>query len=314
MRKQLIGRGIMNLGIVGLAILLLLATACTVRERDITAYATKSPQQLDGEVVIGAILDVTGASARYSENVQNGLELARQEVNRVGGINDKELKILIEDERCDQKIGMSAAQKLITQDHVSVIIGPICSSTSMAIAPIAEQAKVIMITPVSSVPALKYAGDYIFRNRESGDIHSIKAAEFAYQELGARTAAVLYINLENGLAYKDIFKKHFEELGGRIVAEETYEKGALDFRTQLLKIKASKADVLYLAGQAHEEAVKQVKEFGMTQQVLGPITMESPELINIAGDAAEGIIYSYPSFSPDSKEQHIAEYAKKYEA
>jgi len=265
------------------------------------------------EVSIGAIQALTGESSPHGLRVKQGIDLAVEDINLAGGINGKPLRIIYEDSACNQPKGVSAALKLIGEG-IPVIIGPTCSSVSMAVAPLAEEARVIMITPVSSVPALKDAGDYIFRNRVPGGPHGILMAEFAINELGAKTAGVIYINLDNGVGYKDAFVERFEALGGDVRVVEAYEKGTLDFRAHLAKIKNANPDVLFLAGQAHENAVKQAAELEVESQIIGPITIQSAELIDIAGEAAEGIFYSYSAFDPESSQPIVAEYQRKYAA
>lgn len=248
------------------------------------------------EFVIGSIQALTGETSKPGLETKEGIDLAVEEINNKGGINGKTLRIIYEDDKCNLKNSVNAAKKLIEIDKIKIVLGPTCSSSAMAVAPIAEENKVVMFVSTASVPALKEAGDYIFRNSLAGELHSIKMADFAFKELNAKTASILYINLDNGIGYKDAFKQRFEELGGKILNSESYEKGISDFKTQLLKIKENNPDVLYIAGQAFENSVKQAGELGMKTQLLGPITIETGDLLNIAPKEAEGLYYSSPSF------------------
>ncbi len=271
-----------------------------------------------GEVVeqstfkIGAPLALTGKVASYGENVKSGIDLAVEEINAKGGINGKPLEIIYEDTQCDSKKGVATAQKLIEIDNVSVIIGAVCSSTTLAITPLAEESKTILVIPLSSAPAIKNAGDYIFRNRVSGEVHSVKMAEFAYFELNAETASILHINMDNGVGYSNAFEENFESLGGEILGIETYEKGETNFATSLTKIKKQNPDVLYIAGSEHWHAVRQMEELGLEIQIIAPITFEAEELLEIAGDAAEGAFYSYSAFDPESDQSYFENYKRKY--
>ncbi|MBI3032786.1 ABC transporter substrate-binding protein [Candidatus Woesearchaeota archaeon] len=169
-----------------------------------------------------------------------------------------------------------------------------------------------MITPVSSAKDLKFAGDFIFRNRVAGDKFSEEIAQFAMAELKAKTAAILYINQENGITYRDAFINTFDQLGGIVVISEAYEKGENDFKTQLTKINTKNPDVIYLAGQEPEYAIKQIKELGITAQLLGPLTIETPQLLKTAGQAAEGIYYSYPLFDPYEGTEKMKQFNQLY--
>lgn len=249
-------------------------------------------------IVLGALLPLTGGSAIAAEYSKQGYDLALAEINKKGGINGRLVAIDYEDTECKAEKAVSAAQKLITQDRVSVLLGPVCSSDAMAVAPIAEKNKMVMLVSVASTPKLKMAGDYIFRNRNSGEKDSYVMAEYARNTLQADTAAIFYINLDNGVGYMKSFKERFEKLGGEIAAAESYEKESRDYRTQLTKIKASNPDVLYLAGQEDQGLIiKQVRELGITVPLLGPVTMQNDEILQDAGEAAEGIVFSSP-FDP----------------
>src|SRR3989338_3637199 len=115
-----------------------------------------SEQQITGQVIdqdsndlitIGVIQSLTGSGAQQGNNAKQGIELAVEHINQQNGINDRKLQMMYDDEKCDAKTGLSIAQKFIEVNNVSVIIGPGCSGTSMAVAPLAEQKKVIMIKP-----------------------------------------------------------------------------------------------------------------------------------------------------------------------
>jgi branched-chain amino acid transport system substrate-binding protein len=265
-------------------------------------------------ITIGSIQALTGETSWYGQNQKNAITLAIDDINRVGGINGKKIEVIFEDSACDENRAISAIKKLTQQQGLKVILGPTCSGEAMAIAPIAESANVIMMASVPSILELKHQGEYIFRNRVPGGPYSKKIAEFSIQRLGAKTAAVLYINLHNGVGYKDEFVGRFQELGGKILVSESYEKGDIDFRTQLTKIKSQNPDVIFIGGQAYERSVKQARELGINTQIIGPITIEGPQLIEIAGTAAEGIYYSYSKFDPENLDPISAGYQRRYEA
>ena len=246
---------------------------------------------------IGAIQPLTKGSAAVAEEVKAGIDFAVEEINLNGGVNGKKLEILYEDDECDQRLAISAFEKMTSVDGLKIIIGPTCSSNVISVAPLANEKKVIILTTVASTPKITEAGDYIFRNTPSGRDISISIANFAYNNLRARTASSLYINLDNGADFKNEFAKRFVELGGKVFNEESYEKADTDFRTQLTKVKNQNPDVIFLAGQInHGLAVKQAREMGIQTQIIGPTTMQTPDFLTAAGSAAEGVIYSAPKF------------------
>lgn len=260
---------------------------------------------------IGAIEDLTKQSAIHGNNARSGIELAVQHINEQGGIGGRPLKVLFEDEQCDPKMAVAATRKLV-QAGVPVILGPTCSSSALAIAPITEEAGIVLLASVPSTPHLREAGGSVFRNRAAGDADGKKMAEFASEELDAMTAGVIYVNLDNGIGYKNAFEKRFEDLGGTIVLSLPIELDQTDFRTELLKVKDEGPDVLFIASQTGHLVVKQAGEIGIESHLIGPITMETPEMLSVAGDAAEGIYYSHPAFDPLSGEEIVQEFQQEY--
>ncbi|RKZ20523.1 hypothetical protein DRQ23_08955 [bacterium] len=153
---------------------------------------TKEPEVIK----IGAILVLTGPDAKAGQSAREGIELAVNEINSAGGIKGNLLEIVYEDDAGDPAKAVSAAKKLIDIDKVPAVIGPMWSSSVLAVAPIAEKKKVVILSPTASAPSITKAGDYIFRNTYSDVFEGTKAAEFAYKKLGLKQAAVTYINID----------------------------------------------------------------------------------------------------------------------
>lgn len=274
-------------------------------------YLNKNKKTSEQTVTIGSIVPLTGETAIHGIRVKHGIELAVEEINRTGGIDGKKLEVSYEDSQCDPAKATASAYKLLSEG-IQVLLGPQCSSEAMAVAPIAEENKILMFASIASVPALSNAGDYIFRNSESGSMHGTQMADFVYKKLNIKTVAILYINLDNGIAYKDSFKDTFESLGGKIVAIESYEKGNTDFRTPLTKIKIAKPELIYIGGQAAEHAIKQIKELGIDSKIASMNGIEVPELWQVAGDAAEGVYFTSSAFDPLNKNPQIQSFVKEY--
>jgi len=278
-----------------------------------------------GEVVkeevikIGVVLPLTGTAANYGIDTKKGIDLALEEINKEG-VNGKKLELIYEDDKCQSKESLSVFEKLIHIDGVKVIVGHVCSASAMAAAPLAEQNRVVVISPGASTPDLKYAGDYVFRTRQSISKESETLAELAYDLLNMRRIAIIHINDDYGLGAKKVIEKRFEELGGEIIAIENYEKSSTDFRTQLTKVKALNPEAIIIVTFIEDGAnlAKQARELGITTQILSTIGIESPDTIEIAGDTVEGIIYVRPAFDVKSEDPTIKEFVnnfrKKYDS
>lgn len=273
----------------------------------------KKNQNGANPIRIGAILPLTGSSARYGKWIQEGLDLALEQINPNGGINGRRLEIIYEDDQAQPASAASAMQKLVNIDKVPCVFGSWASSSVLAQAPIAEQAKTVLMAEAIS-PKIRDAGDYVFRIQPDARYYLKELVPFVFNQLRARTAATLFVNNDFGVDQAAVFKAEFERMGGKIVAEESYLPDTTDFRTQLTKISAVKSNVLFLPGYAEVGTIlKQASELGLSCKFVGSVPTENPDLISIAGAAAEGIIY--PShFDPDSPDPTVQAFQKAYAA
>lgn len=268
------------------------------------------------EIKIGAILPLTGDGAKYGEEARNGIDLAVEEINAKGGVDGRKVRIIYEDDQGTSTAAVNAFNKLVTVDKVPVIIGPMYSSTTLAVAPIAERAKVVVLSPSASSPKVTQAGDYIFRNWPSDVYEGGEMAKFAHERLGLKRAAILTVNLDYGIGLTEVFSKEFTDLGGQVVVVEKYEQGATDFRTQLTKIQATNPDGLYLPGYYTEIALIliQAKELGINVQFLSCVGFDNPKSLELAGEAAEGVIFARPAYDPESKAEPVASFVQSFKS
>lgn len=267
-------------------------------------------------IKIGTVLPLTGTEASWGQDAKEGIDLAVEEINSNGGIDGKKIEIIYEDGQCKPEPAVTGAHKLINIDNVSIIIGEICSSATLAIAPIAEESRVILISPGSASPKITQAGDYIFRNWITDAFTGKKIAQLTYNDLDYKEIAVLYINNEWGVGLKDVFEEEFKNLGGEILISEGFEQDAKDFRTQLIKIKAKNPKAIFIPVYYIEAGLilKQTEELGIEAQFLSGDAIEKPEFIEIAGDLAEGVIFAAPFYDLESEEENIKNFVNKYKS
>ena len=264
------------------------------------------------EIKIGFIGPLTGDVAVVGEPVKDAVVLAVEEINAAGGIDGKQVRVIYEDGTCNGKTATTAAQKLISVDKVQFIIGGLCSAETLAIAPIAEAANVVLMSPASTAPKIKDAGEYIYRVVPSDAGQGAEAALYLAGK-GYRDIAILNVNDEWGVGLTGAFKKTAETGNLRIVAEETFEPRATDMRTQLTKIKEKNPDAIYMPAFPAEAAVilKQAKELGITAYIMGTDASKDDSVIEGAGISAEGFVVLLPGV-PDSPE--VKSFNENFEA
>jgi len=265
-----------------------------------------SRRPTEEEVIkIGAILDLSGPAVSDNLKIKKGIELAVDEINSEGGINGRKVEISWEDDKCDAKEGVSAIHKMLSLYKFPVIIGGSCSSVTLAIAPIVKENKIVLVSPYSTNPQLTDAGDYVFRTVPSDIFEAGLEAEFAVKNLGLERVGILYVNNDYGKGLADIFSSQIEELGGEVLIKEPYNLDSSDFRSHLVKIKNKNPELIYIAGyqQALINILKQIKELGVTTQLMANSLMDDPQIIKEVGDAAEGVIIGSTFFDPTEEFQ-----------
>jgi branched-chain amino acid transport system substrate-binding protein len=246
------------------------------------------------EIKIGCITPLTGDNASYGRQTKEGVDLAVKEINAKGGVYGKNIVITYEDDQANPSIATEAIQKLINSTKVKIIIGGFNSRCTLAMAPIAEKNKVVLISASSTADDIKNAGDYIFRIVPTNAAQGKTMADFAIDNLKARSAAVLYVNDDYGITLKDGVISQFKARGGEIKIIEAFNPNERDFRSQLAKIKAIEADVVFFPALYQECGLilRQAREIGINQSFIGGDGAIDPKLIEIAKEAAENSYYT----------------------
>ncbi len=251
---------------------------------------------------IGALVALTGSSANYGKSLRQGIEIATDEINKDGGINGKKLEVIYEDSQGDARTGISGFNKLVDVDKVPVVIGSI-SSVILAVEPIADEKKVVLINSSAISPKIcEKAEDFLFSVMVNGATEARFMAGEISRKHQSEPIAILFSNNSSGVDTKDNFVKQLESAGGKVAIAEGYELNTTDFKSQLTKIKESKAKVGYLIAFSSNEfanILTQSKEIGLNLQWYSYSGLETKETLDLAKNAAEGIIYSYPQYDPN---------------
>lgn len=282
----------------------------------LAALAMISCGGTSNEIKIGAVSPLTGEAATFGLSTKNGMELAVAEWNAAGGLLGKQIKLIVEDDKGDPAEGASVFSKLIEQDKVVAIVGGITSRVALAGAPIAQAAKIPMMTPTATNEKVTQVGDYIYRSCFIDPFQGTVAAKFAVESLSAKNVAIIFDlgnDYSKGLA--ETFKASLEALGGQVVASEGYPSGATDFKAQLTKIVQSKPDSLYIPAYYNDVGLiaKQVRELGYKGTLLGSDGWDSSELVKIGGSAVDGGYFTN-HYSKDDTRPEVQALVQKYSA
>lgn len=285
----------------------LLVVFCTLLG---TCIGVVSAQKvIPDEITIGMISTISGEQALDGINMTDAIRLVQKELEDAGGLNvdGKMVKINWKIEDCEAKpeIAVNAAQKLIEQDKVIAIVGPNNSSDTIASAEISQSAKIPQITNVGTNEAVTKVGDYIFRACIIDPFQGKVVAQFAYDDLKVRKAAVIYNNADTYSAGLDkAFIDAFTALGGEIVANEAFSGAEVkDFSAQLTKIKNANPDVVFVPTHITNVPLilQQIRGMGIEATLLGCDSWDYAALPELVGlDVIEGAYY-VTGFSPEAE-------------
>ena len=267
-----------------------------------------------GAIVIGHFASMTGPQATFGISTDQAIRLAIKEQNAKGGVKGRKLELVTIDDAGKQSEAATAVTRLINDHHAVAVLGEVASSLSLAGGPIAQKAKVPMISPSSTNPDVTDIGDYIFRVCFLDDFQGWVDAKFAKENLKATKAAILYDQAQaysSGLA--DYFEKAFQEMGGTIVTKQAYTGGNLEISSQLQSIKGSGAEVVFLPGYYSDAGtiIRKARESGITTPFLGGDGWDSEELPKIAGDAIDGNYFSN-HYAPEEDRPEVKNFVQAY--
>ena len=255
-------------------------------------------------IKIGAILPLTGEAATYGQAAQRGIDLAVEKVEKENNIK---LEIIYEDSQMDPKKAVDAAQKLINLDGVKYLVG-FGSSNDLAVCPISESNKVVLLSPAASSPELTTkCGDYTFSNFPS-DIYQGKILADKVYNKGFKKIAIMYINNDYGVGLKNEFEKNFN---GTILISEAHNSSDVDFKTQLTKIKSTNPEAIVLISQLTEGSriLKQRIELEINQPVFASEGLKDNNLLENPANVLKDV---YPIFISQYEGKEYQEYKNAY--
>lgn len=289
------------------AALLIIATSCARQQQpgDTRDRST---------IKIGYFGDLSGPTFNFGQSAKNGMLMAADEINQAGGINGRKIDVVFEDDEGSPELAATVVNKLIRQDKVVALIAGGASGDSLAAGPNAQSAKIPMISPSSTNPAVTQIGDYIFRACFIDPFQGEVMAKFSYNSLQAKTAAIMLdFNSPYSRDLTDFFELSFTKLGGRVVTSQSYTQGDSDFKGQLSSISDVNPAVIYLPGYYGDIAViaKQARQMGITQPLLGGDGWDAPELWQLAGDSINGS-YISNHYSADDPSPAIQKFVHDY--
>jgi ABC-type branched-chain amino acid transport systems, periplasmic component len=274
-------------------------------------------------IKIGHAVALTGDSSMWGQSEKNALEMEIAKINANGGVLGKKLQLVAYDTRADATEGVNVTKRLVGE-KVAAILGPGQSGVAIAMTSVTEPAKVPFIATTATNPKVTMddknnkVRSYAFRTCFIDPFQGTVAAQFAIKDLKAQTAAVIYdVGSDYSAWLGKYFIAEFEKQGGKIVGNEAFRSGELDFRAILGKVKGANPDVLFIPTMQKEAALvmKQAVDLGVKAKFLGGDGWGSPDLVTLGGSAVEGSYFvNLASLDDPDIQTFIKDYKEKYKS
>ncbi|MVW72792.1 ABC transporter substrate-binding protein [Bordetella sp. 15P40C-2] len=270
---------------------------------------------------IGALVTLSGPGAAWGQGMKNAAELAADKVNQAGGLEvggkKYQVRVIPYDEKYQANEAMTAANRLVFDDKVKYIIGPVGSASVLAIQPITEKNKVMVMTLGFTTHALKPDHPFTFRPNATTVEISKPQIEWLVKSLGIKKVGVLFPNDETGQQAARDLEPAYKNAGAQLSTKEFFERDRVDFVPILTRMMAQGIDTIELGVNSPATAgmiVKQARELGFDGRIVrtgGPATQD---IVNVAGkEATEGMFVHTP-INPElaSVKAYIELYNNKY--
>ncbi|WP_158541509.1 ABC transporter substrate-binding protein [Pelagibacterium lacus] len=271
-----------------------------------SAYAQQDP------IRVGVLVGTSGASGQIGNWTNRGVEIAIEELNEAAGF--QRFSMFSEDSEYKAQKGLEGFNKLTNVDGIDVLITS-GSAVLPTIAPLADQRELVMMNVGAQSPAMAGIGKFTFSVIQLADFDIAVMANYAFDTLDFQRGAALYISNDIGQTNVVEFERQFTQLGGEMVAIESFRASDTNYGPQVAKIAAAQPDFVYLVGDVDvaAAATRQIKALMPNVQILTYGGMESQLFLDAAGAAAEGLLYTQTDFDPSSDDPAIAAVAQRYQ-
>ena len=265
-------------------------------------------------ITFGLVATLSGDNGAYGTKQEKGYELAMEEINAAGGVLGATLELETYDDGGDASTAANGAQKFADDDSILAIGGSCLTSCTAAMLPITGDAEMPQLVVSSSAKSLTGISDYFFRMAVQDAAVGPQIAN-QFTKMGKTKAVTLYCNNDYGSGLKDSFNAQFEENGGEVLDSIPYQATDQDFAAILTTVKSEEPDCIALCGTTTDGAliIKQARQMGIEAPIMGQPGLYNQNVIDIAGDAAEGLLCS-GVFVADGADGKGAEFVENYQA
>ena len=310
--------------VLALAALAVAVSACQQKKQEPAAPAQPAAEQKPAaagggeKILLGHVASMTGEQATFGQSTDRGIRMAVEEANAKGGVKGKQLEVKTLDDQGKPEEAAVAATRLMTEDKVTMLLGEVASSRSLAMAPIADQNKVPMISSASTNPKVTKDGDktrpFVFRVCFIDPFQGTVMAKYARENLKITKVAILRdVGNDYSVGLANFFADTLKQLGGQVVSDQSFKAGDQDFKAQLTTIKNAKPEAIFVPAYYTDVALiaRQARELGIKVPLLGGDGWDSSKLYEIAQGALDGSAFSN-HYTHENPAPVIQDFVKKY--
>ena len=269
--------------------------------------------QAQQTVFMPIVIEVSGNGAVSGTNFRDGALMAIDEINAKGGILKRRINAPVSDTQSNAGISRAQVQKAIDGDPY-VILGPVFSGSVKVNMLLAQQAEIPQMTGAEAAEITQMGNDYIFRTSFGQQMSMPKMAAFVALGMKAKSVAFLWVNNDYGKGGRDVFLKEMAARNIKIVADISTESGQVDFAADIVKLKASNADALFIYTNEEECArvLREARKQGVKQPIIGETNVISQKVIELAGDTANGV-KGHVGLTADAPIKAVLEFRDKFQ-
>ncbi len=280
------------------------ATAIALTLTCATALAQPVP-------VVG-IVELSGPGATAGTNFDNGVKLAVKEINAAGGMAGRKVDYVSWDTQTQPGVAKALAAKAIDQG-AQLVIGPVYSGSILISMNETRRAEIPNMIGGEAALITQQGNPYVFRASFTQVAAMPKVVRYIQQSVKAGTLAVIYANSDFGKGGRDMVLKELQAAGIKVVADLSTDVGQVDFSSTVIKARQSNADALFVYCHEEESAriLKELRKQGYDKPVIGETTLANDKVIELAGEAANGVV-AHVGLTPDAPNPPVQAFARKY--
>ena len=265
-------------------------------------------------VPIFGLVELSGPGTTAGVNFDNGVKLAVKEINARGGILGRKVEYTSWDTQTQPGVAKALAAKAIDQG-APIVIGPVFSGSILVSMGETRRAEIPNIIGGEAAAITQQGNPYVFRTSFTQAAAMPKVARYLAENLNVKSLAVVYVNNDFGKGGRDMITKAAEAKGIKIAADISTDQGQVDFSSAILKAKQSNADALFVYTNEEESArlLKDLRKHGYDKPVVGETTLANDKVIELAGEAANGVI-AHVGLTADAPNQTVKDFATRYQA